>query len=169
MASDYSNLNFADQYDVANWKAKCEEQRRIAQRWPAYDPRMSTVEDYGWKLGPWSLRLVLEVWKSRRNELGNYVWHGSVACIDQIGYETVTINEGMHKGTKFEIPQDALLAVKSWEPEHFQQARYILAEMFGPILRPGDDHQQAVETLGLFTMQWRVKYEGPETWKQQQH
>ncbi len=163
MASDYSNLNFFNGADVSRWKEQCEEQRKVALTYPAYDVKMGSVEEYGWKLGPWSLRLVLEIWKRP------YMWHGSAACIEHIGYETVTADEGMYKGAKFEIPQDALLATRSWEPEHLQQARYILGELFGSILTPGDKHQLVQETLGLWAMHWRTKYIGKETWKEKQH
>jgi hypothetical protein len=67
------SLDFADRLDIDTFKKKCEDQRKIAKRWPAYDIRMATVEDYAWLLGPWSLRFMLEVWKAP------FMWHGSVA------------------------------------------------------------------------------------------
>lgn len=155
-----SNLDFADRWDIERFRKKCVDQRKIAQRWPAYDRRMASVEEYGWRLGPWTVRFMLETWKKP-------VWHGSAAVIEQVGYQTVVPSKW---GSELiEIPQDALLATKSWEPEHFQQARYILAEVFGPILRPGDKTQEALETLALWAMHWHVPYEGPQTWQNEQH
>lgn len=68
-----------------------------------------------------------------------------------------------------EIPQDALLAVKSWHPEHFEQARFLMAEMLGPYLTSGDKHQPAEEHEGLWALHHRVRYDGPSTWKGKQH
>ena len=163
MPSDYSNLNFVAKWDLDNWRERVESQRKIALQWPAYDKRMSAVEEYGFKLGPWSLRLVLEIWKKP------YVWHASAAIFEQVAYETVAFDQGPMKGAKVEVPQDALLAVSSWVPEHVEQARFILGEVLGPILRPGDEHQRAEEFFGLWAMHHRVRYEGEEVWRKQQH
>lgn len=148
------NLNFIAKWDIETFKAKCADQRKIAQRYPAYDRRMGTVQEFHWRLGPWSLMFMLEVWKKP------YHWHGSAAIMEQIGYETVTGTLGM----KYEVPQDALLATKEWIDEHYEQARFILGEVFGDILRPGDKHQPATEYIGLTAMHWLVPYEGKKTW-----
>ena len=152
------NLDFADRLDIDTFKAKCRDQREIARRWPAYDPRMVGVEEFGWRLGPWSLRFALEIWGEPR-------WHGSAAVLEEIGSETLDIGNG----AKVDVPQDALLAVSSWSPEHFEQARFILAETFGPILRPHDKFQPALETMGLWCMHWQIPYEGARFWKKQQN
>jgi hypothetical protein len=163
MPSQYSNLNFHNRADIRRWKQLCEDQRHVALRWPAYDPRMSGVEEYGFRLGPWSLRLVLEIWYKP------YFWHASAACFEQIGFETVPFEAGPMAGAKVEVPQDALIAVSSWEPEHFEQARYIMAEMVGPYLTPGDKFQPAEERKGLWALHWRIRYDGPESWKRNQN
>lgn len=160
------NLSFIARWDSDKFKAKCRDQRRIAERWPAYDKRMGTVEEYACQLGPWHLVFLLEVWDEPA------MWHGSAAILEQIGTQSVKFeqnNWGFKAGTIAEIPQDALLSIQSWVPEHFEQARFILAEVFGPILRPGDDHQQAEETTGLWALHWRVKYEGEKTWIKNQN
>jgi len=158
MPSSYSNLNFSNRADIKRWKHKCEEQRRIALKWPAFDKRMLTCEEYHFSIGPWQLVFCLEIFDKP-------MWVGSASIQEQIAYETYT---GEH-GERFEVPQDALLSVSSWVPEHFEQARYILAEVFGDILRPGDKFQPAKETEGLFTFQWRVPYEGEHFWKKHLH
>jgi hypothetical protein len=152
-------LNFWDQKDIGKWKERCAEQRKIAETYPAYDLRMSSVDEYGWTLGPWSLRLVLEIWQKP------FMWHASAAIVEQIGYESVTLNSRQ----KVELPQDALLSVSAWVPEHYEQARFVLAEMLGPALRPNDDSQRAEEYLGLWAMHHRVKYEGDRPWRKLQH
>lgn len=152
------SLDFADRADIRRWKKTCEDHRKIAERWPAYDRRMINVEEYKMELGPWRLVFCLEIWNKP-------MWHGSASIQEQIAYETVT----GPSGEKLEVPQDALLAISSWVPEHYEQARFILAEMFGPILRSGDKHQPAQEFIGLFTLQWRVPYEGEPKWKNRQN
>jgi hypothetical protein len=154
-----NNLNFANKFDVARFKAKCEDQRRIATKWPAYDARMAGVDVFGWLLGPWSLRFMLEVWQKP------FVWHGSAAILEQIGYTTETGKLGM----KYEVPQDAMLSTSSWVEEHKEQARFILAEIFGEILRPNDKFQPANETIGLLCMHWHVLYEGKKYWLSRQN
>jgi len=151
-------LDFVARWDIANWKRMCADHRAIAERWPAYDKRMVGVEDYWFKLGPWRICFMLEIWDKP-------LWVGSVSIQEQIGYESV----GLENGGRIEVPQDAMLAISSWVPEHFEQARFILGELFGPILRPGDDHQPAMEFQGLMTFQHRVPYEGPHFWKTKQH
>lgn len=163
MSSDYANLNFHNRADIRRWQKLCEDQRRIALKWPAYDPRMSGVEEYGFRLGPWSLRLLLEIWAK------SYWWHASAACIHQVGYETVPFDSGPLAGSRVEVPQDALIAVQSWEPEHFEQARYLMAEMVGPYLKAGDKFQPAEERRGLWALHWKIKYEGEESWRKHQN
>jgi hypothetical protein len=152
------SLDFLDSMDLSRWKEMAMDHRKIAAAYPCYDRRMISVEDYWFKLGPWRIGFCLEIWSLP-------MWVGSASIQEQIGYETIEL-EG--KG-KIEVPQDALLSISSWTPEHFEQARFILGETFGPILRPGDDHQQALEYRGLFTLQHRVKYEGDMPWKRHQH
>lgn len=153
-----TNLDFADRYDLERFKKICADMRAIAKRYPAYDGRMCDVEEYGRTIGPWSVRFTLEVFATP-------IWHGSAAIIEQIGYQTETGTLGM----KYEVPQDALLSVSSWHPEHHEQARYILAEIFGDILRPADDHQPAKEHIGLWCMHWQVPYEGDKFWLKHLH
>lgn len=152
-------LDFVAQWDLSNWKKMAEDHRRIAATYPAFDRQMvSCVEDYYFKLGPWRVGFMLEVWSKP-------VWVGSTSIQEQIGYETVELNNKQ----KIEVPQDALLSITSWTPEHFEQARFILAGVFGPILRPGDDHQPALEYRGLMTFQWRVPFEGEKHWLKHLH
>jgi hypothetical protein len=159
MPSAYSNLNFHNRADIKRWKHQCAEQRRIALTWPAYDRGMLMVEEYGWKLGPWSLRLVLEIWQKP------YFWHASAACFEQIAFETVT----GPNGERFEVPQDALLKRDSWEPEHVEQADFILNEILGEFTRADDNSQQILIFDGLWARHMKLKFEGEETWKTKQH
>ena len=152
-----TNLDFVARWDLDRFKKKCEDQRKLAEKWPAYDKRMAFVEDYRWQMGPWALAFMLETWGKEP------VWHGSAAVVELVGHTTVD-----HK-LRMEVPQEALLATTSWDPEHFRQARYILAEVFGPILRPGDKHQPALETKALWALHHHVKHEGERTWLKLQH
>jgi hypothetical protein len=151
-----TGLDFIAKWDIESFKKKCAKQRGIAQRFPAYDRNMVLIDEYRWKMGPWHLMFMLETWNKRRQ-----VWHGSAAVLELIGHTPVEdVPEQRDLKYKLEVPQEAWLATCSWEPEHFEQARYILAEVFGPILRPGDDHQQALETTGLWSLHHHLKYEG---------
>lgn len=152
------SLDFLDGLDLSRWKQMCAEHRLIAERWPAYDRAMVTVEDYWFKLGPWRIGFCLEIWAKP-------MWVGSTSIQEQIGYETVELTNKQ----KIEVPQDALLSISSWTPEHFEQARFILGETFGPILRPNDPHQAALEFSGLMTFQWRVPFQGEPTWRKNLH
>lgn len=163
MPSQFSNLNFYNGADIAKWKEQCADQRKVAETYPAYDARMSSVDEFGWKLGPWSLRLVLEIWQKP------FLWHASAAIFEHIAYETVTIDQGLYKGAKVEVPQDALLALSSWHEEHHEQARFVLNEILGPILRPGDKHQPAEEFDGLWAKHVRTVYTGSRPWLKGQH
>lgn len=156
--SDWSNLNFSGDWDVQTFKAKCEDQRKIANRWPAYDPRMGTVEEYQWFMGPWHLTFMLETWTKRP------MWHGSAACIVQVGTRTVKMGK-----FKVEEPRDDFLDIRRWEPEHYEQARFILAEVFGPIIRPNDDNQRVQERTGAWGLHHYVLYEGPKFWLKHQN
>ena len=159
MPSAYSNLNFHNRADIRRWKDKCAEQRRIALKWPPYDERMSSVEEYGWTLGPWSLRLVLEIWQKP------YMWHASVACVEEISLETIK----MENGGTFDVPQDALLARQSWHPEHVEQADFILNEMLGDLIRANDNSQQVLVYDGLWARHHKLKYEGEAVWRKTQN
>jgi hypothetical protein len=152
------SLDFSNRLDIDTFKKKCREQREIARKYPAYDRRMATCEDYSWKLGPWSLTFCLEVWREP------LVWHGSAAIIEQIGYQSVEWGK-----TRAEIPQDALLSTSSWVEDHREQARFILGEIMGDILRPGDDRQRALEILGLWAMHHIVEFQGEKTWLKNQN
>jgi hypothetical protein len=157
--SDRSNLNFVAKWDIQAFKAKCADQRKIALEWPAFDRRMGACEEFHWTMGPWSLTFCLEIWRDKPT------WHGSAAVVEEIGYETVTGNLGM----KYEVPKDALLSTSSWTNVHKEQARFVLAEVFGDILRPGDKFQPANEVLGLWAMHHLVPYQGEPVWKSKLH
>lgn len=145
-----TNLSFLDKYDLARFMTICEDMRKVAGTWPAFDEAMKFVEDYRRKIGPWIITFYLKIWDDKP------MWVGKANVIEQVGWRT---EEG-DMGVKFEVPQDGFLMLESWEPEHFDQARYILSSVFGPILRPGDEHQPAAETKGPFCLWWEVPYEG---------
>lgn len=161
-----SSLDFVARWDIEAFKAKCSDQREVAKRWPAYDRRMGLCEEYGWQLGPWLLTFCLEVWRPQA------VWHGSAAVTEEI-WQTVigkTATRGpISKPIKYEVPVRALLDSKDWILEHKEQARFILAEVFGDILRPGDAHQPATEIMGPWTMHWYIPHDGPKFWQKNLH
>lgn len=142
-----SNLDFVANWDLEGFKRQCVEQRALALRYPAYDKGMAQVEEYHWRLGDWSLGFMLETW-------GDPLWHGSAAVLD-VPYKT-------DPTLRLEVPKPQPLFIDDWDADHFAQARFLLAEMFGPIIRPGDNSQRAQEALGALAMHWYVRHDYPE-------
>lgn len=136
-----SNLDFIAGWDIGEFKRQCIAHREVARRFPAYDKEMATLDDYHWILGDWSLSFLLETWAKP-------VWHGSVAVLD-VPYKVNTI-------IRVDLPAPQPLWTKDWDEDHFKQARFLLAEMFGPILRPGDKSQHATDTVGPMALHWHV-------------
>lgn len=109
-------------------------------------------------LGPWRAIFLLATYLPKSE------WQGSVSLLEQVGYKRVIIPDGKFKGGWFDRPDDEYLPLKQWEREHWEQARFILAELFGDIIRPGDNSQRAVEVDSENVLAWRVPYEGEPKW-----
>ena len=120
---------------------------------------MSGVEEYHWRVGPWGLGFMLETWERKPLEDDPLppgpLWHGDVMIREETDYRTIDVHR------RIEVPQFHLLSIQEWEPTHYEQAKFLLAEMFGPILRSGDQHQGALQILGSTAMHWYVRHEGP--------
>lgn len=163
MASQFSNLSFWDRADRRRWKVACEDARRIAKQWPAYHPRMIMVEEYQRRLGPWRTIFCLETYLPRP------CWTGSASILEQVAERRIVIPSGRLKGGYFDAPDDDYLMVKQWEPQHFEQARFLLAELFGELIRPGDNNQRCEESQSDHLLVWRVPFEGPKYWMERQN
>lgn len=146
-----SDLSFSAQWDLETFKNQCELQRSIAAASPIVTKQRNRLGKYRWRLGPWRLCFVLETWVDP-------LWHGSVYVYEEVGYKTVD-----HK-LRLEMPEDKALFTDDWTPRHFEQARFLLAEMFGPIIRPGKD-QQVLESVALLGLHWHTRFEGSGTWQ----
>lgn len=103
--------------EIAKWKETCKRQRDLARRHPCYDPRMSMLDDYGVRLGPWSLQLTYETF------LKPPMWHASISLIKQIGDELVYGTDGV---PLFEVPKEGVLAIDDWTQEDYSEARDLL-------------------------------------------
>ena len=165
MPSSFSNLNFLDRADRRRWQRMCQDARNIAREYPAYDYRMMMCEEYARQLGPWYTIFALETF------LKKPCWVGSASILEQVGERRIVIPDGPLKGGFYDAPKDEYLTIAQWEPEHFEQARFLLAELFGELIRPGDDSQRCEETAlpQMHTMIWQVPYEGPKYWQERQH
>lgn len=107
---------------------------------------MSSVEEYFWRLGDWSLAFLLETWRKP-------TWHASAAALE-VPYKLDSI-------LRFEVPKPRMLYVKNWDPDHFEQAEYLLAEMMGPLLRAGDRQQRAMAKRGDVALHWYLRCDRP--------
>lgn len=163
MSSQYSNLNFYDRADRRRWARICHDQRRIAKKWPAYHWRMAMCQDYYRQLGPWRMQFMLVTFTFKPE------WRGSVLLFEETAYKSVVLAKGPLVGSKVEMPQDEPLPLKDWDNEHWEQARFILSELFSDIIRPGDNNQRCLEVSQPMTLVWVVPYEGPQYWMEMQH
>ncbi len=128
------------------WKAECAQHRIIAQLAPCYTPIACVHPRYRWSWGErWHLTLTLETWSDPP------VWHTTAALLeDLIGSEN-----------EWGMPEQGLLATQAWDVTQWEEARHLLADALGEILRPNDDSQEAEEIKGLFGLHWRIKADAP--------
>ena len=128
------------------WKAHCARQRDIARFAPCYAPIQCVHPRYRWtREGRWHLTFTLETWCAPP------VWHATVVLLEDL------------KGTenKWGMPEQGLLATSVWDIAQWDEARHLLADAMGEILRPNDDSQQAEEVVGLFGTHWRIVADAP--------
>jgi hypothetical protein len=137
------NLDFVADWDLDAFKKDCENHRVLAKFSPVVDKNMVLWPEYHWRLGRWHLAFMKEVWRRP-------VWHGSVTVFDEVGHRLVDVKR------RLEVPHDEWLTTTDWEPKHLDQARFLLAQMFGPILRPNDKHQPALETRAFKALHWHI-------------
>lgn len=123
------------------WRQVCKAQRQMAQAFPCYVPLMVFEDRFQWQYTDrWVIKFVLETWCAPAR------WHGSIVL-----FEDVPNTEN-----QYGLPQKAHLPPSQWTPEHFQEARALLADVFGPILRPGDNSQKALDYTGPDCLHWVV-------------
>lgn len=128
------------------WKAKCQQQRTIARFAPCYTPVACLDPCYRWsREGRWHLSLTLETWCAPP------VWHATAALLEDL----------KHSDNEWGMPEQGLLATQVWDTEQQEQARHLLADAMGEILRPNDESQQAEEIKGLFCLHWRIFVDMP--------
>ena len=152
-----SNLDFIAQWDIDEFKTRCVTQREFAERHPAYTKTMWRDRNYHWSVGGWGCCFMLETW----GEVP--LWHGSVSILED-NYQTIDCK------LRLEVPRARLLPTCDWDRDHFDQARFLLAEMFGPIIRPNDNSQRAMDTTGLYGLHWTVDYDRVgHIWQQQKY
>ena len=162
MPSSYSNLNFLDRADRRRWAKACEDARKVARTWPAYNVKMILCQEYARYLGPWRIIFCLQTFMPKPS------WMGSASIVEHVADKRIVIPDGKYKGGYFDAPDDEYLPLKQWEKEHFEQAEFLLAEMFGELIRPGDNSQRCDRAELDHVLLWAVPYEGPQYWLQAQ-
>jgi len=160
-----SNLDFIADWDVEAFKADCIAHRLLADAWPVTDTRMVQNRDYHWKVGRWRLTFMQDAWPEVVSKWKSGVWHGSASVYDEVGHRTLI----EVKKQRIEAPYDKWLSTDEWEPHHFDEARFLLATMFGPIIRPKDNSQRAVETRAFKALHWQVPVDGGQLWTEKKY
>ena len=131
--------------EQTEWARKCGKAREIARQAPCYHPGQALMECYSFNIGPWNCRLTVDRFATPSS------WHGTVSLFKEIGTEPVMDEQGRRL---FEIPQDALLAVRSWNNEEKDIAKDVLGAMFGPLIH--GERQRVVVSEGVFALHWQT-------------
>ena len=136
------NLSSQEETD---WKRKCDHQRMIARDFPCFHGGQALMECYRFHLGPWNFTFTLDRF------IKPATWHGSVSLFKEVGTEAVTDEQGRRL---FEAPQDALMAVTSWNTEDMDIARQLLADVFGDLIQRDTI---VVVNPGMFSLHYLVR------------
>src|SRR6185437_13739219 len=79
------------------------------------------------------------------------VWHGTISLFKEIGDEAVKDEQGHYL---FDAPQDAMVAVRSWDHDEYEIARDVLGKVFGELIPRQDT--KVTELTGVFALHWIV-------------
>lgn len=118
----------------------CLRARKFAKNNPIITPAMAEDPHFGFNFGAWHLRLTIDAFIPG---IQNH-WHASASVMEEVGDVPVTLESGL----LVHMPQDALLAVASWNAEHSKQAEFLLGELLAPAIKHED--QQVLVQDGLF-------------------
>jgi hypothetical protein len=136
------NLN---REEIAKWKETCKRQRDIARCNPCTEIPMTILDDFGVRLGPWSLRLFLAAYMKPP------MWQGSVCLIKTIGDELVYGADGV---PIFEVPKEGIVCVDDWTQEDYSEARDLLGDLFGPLINHPDQKVMEGSVKGGMALTW---------------
>lgn len=132
------------------WRDACQRQRIIARTClcadaaQSLDPQYTVrhhMEDQEWAVG-----LTLELINFQP------VWHGWVSVLQDLP---------MQRGT-WGAPERRYLPTHLWQREHFDNARDLLGDVFGPLIRPKDDQQEAHESKGNTSLHWLIPFDAEQ-------
>jgi hypothetical protein len=124
--------------------------RKHAKNHPVIDPRRAADPSFGFNFGAWHCRLTLDSFLEKEKPH----WHASTSIMEEVGEEPVVLENGIVAS----MPQDALLAVKSWTEEHSKQAEFLLGELLAHAILFED--QQVLVADGLFARHALTKVVG---------
>lgn len=139
------NLNTEE---LAQWRSTCKKMRALARENPCYDIRMVMLDDYGTRLGPWNLRLVLLTC------IKPAIYQASVSLIKEIGDELVYDEHGV---PLFDVPKAGIVCVDDWTHEDLDEARSLLGDLMGPLINREDQRVNEGYVKGGMALNWTTE------------
>lgn len=128
------------------WLETCQRQRLVARAAPCLTNGDKQLPQYYFRHldtdREWSLSMTLEVSTS------GLVWHGCASVLQDVP-----------TGGPFAAVEQRLLPLQLWTKEHFTDARAILADLFGELIRPNDNSQEAHELRAWVVLHWFIPYD----------
>lgn len=137
------NLNRAERRD---FERECARHRAFARSAPCFHASQVIDERYRFSLGP------INVVFTQDRFTNPPIWHGTVSIMKEIGSEAIMDERGNYI---FDAPQDAMIAVRSWDNDEYQTAREVLGKVFGELI-PRED-TRVTELTGVFALHWIVE------------
>lgn len=134
--------------DADKLKELCNSARKAAKSHPCLTPIDVGDERFEFRFGSWFCRICVDAFKKPRT------WHASASVLEVVGEQP----QQLASGIIVNLPQEAMLATESWKPEHFKQARYLLGELFAPLIV--GEKQVVHEQTGLFALHYITEYRG---------
>lgn len=130
--------------EYETFKRVCAHARKVAKESPCYHVGMALMPCYGFKLGPWNLRLTLDRFCAPS------AWHGSVTYMQEIDTRRVTDAQGHYL---FDVPEEGMTRAEQWDNDVYQTARDLLGDLFGELIH--GEHQQIRESRVGFGLHWQ--------------
>lgn len=120
----------------------CLRARKRAKTDPCFTPNQAADPKFSFRFGPFNCSLTLDAWGPHKQ------WHGSAACLQEVGTEPVQLQSGIIA----QQPVEAIVHVGHWSDDEKKQADFLLGEIMGPFIT--GEKQQVVVTAALFATHW---------------
>lgn len=120
----------------------CVRARKRAKNDPCVTAQQGADPKYSFRFGPFNCSLTLDAFMP-----GPRQWHGSVACLQEIGTQPVQLPSGIIA----QAPQEAIVYVLHWTDEEKKRADFLLGELMKPFVT---DEACVNVTDALFARHW---------------